>query len=227
LFTILIASCRRLAARCCCAADTGRQRSDPSAAKRLLRRWGQRALRATQKLTVIASAPKGREAISVQVRDCFVGLLRRPPRNDNKVSGFTHIAARRYGVLVMTEAREGTVCRKLCKSVELERAQTPFTQELRYRPERCIHLIGNCPKFCARGTKRVKATALASFNQNGGRTTSVQSRDESRGSDHVPARTTRLDTLDASGRSSEGTPLAHRNIVAARLSHLEYISAVE
>jgi hypothetical protein len=61
------------------------------------------ALRAaTQKLTVIASAPKGREAISVQVRDCFVGLLRRPPRNDNKVSGFTHIAARRYGVLAMT-----------------------------------------------------------------------------------------------------------------------------
>jgi hypothetical protein len=44
----------------------------------------------------------GREAISVQVRDCFVGLLRRPPRNDNKVSGFTHIAARRYGVLAMT-----------------------------------------------------------------------------------------------------------------------------
>jgi hypothetical protein len=26
------------------------------------------------------------------------------------------------------------VCRKLCKSVELERAQTPFTQESRYRP---------------------------------------------------------------------------------------------
>jgi hypothetical protein len=39
----------------------------------------------------------------VQVRDCFVGLLRRPPRNDNKVSGFTHIAARRYGVLAMTD----------------------------------------------------------------------------------------------------------------------------
>jgi NADPH:quinone reductase-like Zn-dependent oxidoreductase len=27
----------------------------------------------------------------------------------------------------------GAVCRKLCKSVELERAQTPFTQESRYR----------------------------------------------------------------------------------------------
>jgi hypothetical protein len=71
--------------------------SEATSSQRLLRPFGP-----TQKLTVIASAPKGREAISVQVRDCFVGLLRRPPRNDNKVSGFTHIAARRYGVLAMT-----------------------------------------------------------------------------------------------------------------------------